>query len=163
MNKSFLGLIVVAFIFLSCFLTSCMSGSTLTTVIGELGTVTPTVTTTATTVITVVPTNTVVYLVPDDDIYTDPQSDEDRELSNVLTAVTACMADAETYSVVSDGHTENFGNTGHALKPPFAGVDFTVAPGYVVGDYLAGGAVNVAGSYIIAADGRVIQTWYPGR
>ena len=88
---------------------------------------------------------------------------KDTELSNVLTAVTAAMADAVVNSVTSDNTTPNFGNTGEtAIQKPFTGTDFTVAPGYTVGAYISGGAVNVSGSYVIKADGSVDQSWYPG-
>ena len=87
---------------------------------------------------------------------------KDTELSNVLTAVTAAMADAIVNSVTSDNVTENFGNTGHSAQKPFTGTDFTVAPNYTVGAYISGGAVNVSGSYIVKGDGSVAQAWYPG-
>jgi type IV pilus assembly protein PilA len=84
------------------------------------------------------------------------------ELSNVLTAVTAAMADAISDSISGGGVAANFGNTGMSAQKPFTGQDCLVAVGYNVGEYISGGAANVAGSYIISPDGTVTQAWYPG-
>jgi type IV pilus assembly protein PilA len=84
------------------------------------------------------------------------------ELSNVVTAVTAAMADAITDNVTGAG-TDVFGNTGKtATSKPFTGTDCTVSGNYTVGSYMVGGAASVAGSYSIDADGTVTQTWYLG-
>jgi type IV pilus assembly protein PilA len=84
------------------------------------------------------------------------------ELSNVLTAVTAAMADAVSANVTGTGGAGPFafGNTGHASPP--TGTDVTVSGTYTVGEYLSGGAAKVTGAYTIATDGTVIQTWYTG-
>ena len=85
------------------------------------------------------------------------------EISNVLTAVTAAMADAVTNNVTGGGTSANFGNVGHIAQKPYTGsIDCTVQAGYTVGAYISGGATNVAGSYIISTDGKVTQEWYPG-
>ncbi len=84
------------------------------------------------------------------------------ELSNVVTAVTAAMADAVTDTVEGAG-TDVFGNTGKtALSKPFTGTDCVVSGNITVGQYMVGGAESVAGSYSIASDGTVTQTWYLG-
>jgi prepilin-type N-terminal cleavage/methylation domain-containing protein len=90
----------------------------------------------------------------------------ETELANVMTAVTAAMADAVS-SNVSDGsaNVSNFGNTGHATEKPYTGtecgVDAAAATAvYKVGDYIAGGVANVAGSYIISPTGQVTQEWF---
>ncbi len=79
------------------------------------------------------------------------------ELSNVLTAVTAAMADAVTANISAPGP---FGNTDHNSSTP--GVDVTVAPGITVGQYISGGVNKVTGEYTIAEDGTVTQEWYTG-
>jgi type IV pilus assembly protein PilA len=84
------------------------------------------------------------------------------ELSNVLTAVTAAMADAVSDNISGGGANPNFGNTGENPQKPFTGTDCIVAGAYNVGEYISGGAANVAGSYIISIDGTVTQDWYPG-
>lgn len=94
-------------------------------------------------------------------IFVPSPKDSELELANVQTAVTAAMADAITYFVAGGGYEENFGNTNHRIFKPFTGTDCIVSDGYAVGDYIAGGAANVVGSYIIATDGRVTQVWYP--
>jgi prepilin-type N-terminal cleavage/methylation domain-containing protein len=93
------------------------------------------------------------------------------ELSNIQTAVTAAMADAVSANV-SEGVapsttppiTGNFGNTGEEPQKPFAGDDILVATvsgvEYYVGDYITGGAANVAGSYSIDTTGKVTQVWF---
>jgi type IV pilus assembly protein PilA len=86
------------------------------------------------------------------------------ELANILTAVTAAMADAISENVSGgcavDLFTENFGNTLHATVKPFTGTPMVVRGTYDVEDYISGGAVNVAGSYSIDRDGKVTQIWY---
>jgi type IV pilus assembly protein PilA len=79
------------------------------------------------------------------------------ELSNVLTAVTAAMADAATSNITAG----SFGNTTKAANKPYGGTDLAVGA-YTVGAYISGGAVNVAGEYNIGAGGTVVQEWYPG-
>jgi prepilin-type N-terminal cleavage/methylation domain-containing protein len=92
------------------------------------------------------------------------------ELSNVVTAVTAAMADA-VVQVVSSPGTPIFGNVTHQAKKNAGGVyagavDCTVFVGpsgnYTVGQYISGGFQNVAGSYNIDANGTVTTEWYPG-
>lgn len=91
----------------------------------------------------------------------------DTELANVLTAVTAAMADAIT-NTVSGGQPlgstiPNFGNTGEtATAKPYTGTECTVSGNYTVGQYISGGALNVSGSYIVFVDGSVSQHWYLG-
>ena len=84
------------------------------------------------------------------------------ELSNVLTAVTAAMADAVSANVTGDGGAGPFpfGNVDHDITT--AGVDCIVLGAYTVGEYLSGGADKVTGEYLIAADGSVTQEWYTG-
>jgi type IV pilus assembly protein PilA len=89
------------------------------------------------------------------------------ELSNILTAVTAAMADAVSENVsggcAEGAGTDNFGNVDRdATKPYSTSRDCTVAGTYDVGDYLSGGVNNVAGEYSIERTGRVVQLWYPG-
>lgn len=91
---------------------------------------------------------------------------KETEYANVMTAVTAAMADAVSNNVTGGGAVANFGNIGHVLQKPYAGsTDLTVSPGppvVTVGAYIAGGFANVAGSYIIATDGTVTQEWFKG-
>ncbi len=84
------------------------------------------------------------------------------EMSNIQTAGIAAMADASTGNVTGGAAapTENFGNTGHNATTP-TGTNCTVAAGYLVGDYIVGGATKVTGSYNIQTNGTVIQEWYP--
>jgi type IV pilus assembly protein PilA len=84
------------------------------------------------------------------------------ELSNVLTAVTAAMADAVTANVTGTGGAGpfEFGNTDHDIST--AGVDVTVSGAYTVGEYISGGANKVTGEYLIYTDGSVTQEWYTG-
>jgi type IV pilus assembly protein PilA len=88
------------------------------------------------------------------------------ELANVLTAVTAGMADAVTNNITlgaavgSSPVAGNFGNTGEAATP--TGTDINVSGTIDIGDYISGGAPKVSGSYIIFQDGAVAQHWYPG-
>jgi type IV pilus assembly protein PilA len=88
---------------------------------------------------------------------------KETELSNVMTALTAAMADAVSNNV-SAGQAdpaENFGNIGHIKTKPYTGnTDCVVATGFNVGDYITGGVNNVAGSYNITVDGQVSQKWY---
>jgi type IV pilus assembly protein PilA len=93
---------------------------------------------------------------------------KETEYANVMTALTAAMADAVS-SNVSDGGpvyvagtAGNFGNFLMALAKPYGGQDMVVAPGFTVGAYIAGGFANVAGSYYIATDGTVTQVWFKG-
>jgi type IV pilus assembly protein PilA len=91
---------------------------------------------------------------------------KETEYANVMTAVTAAMADAVSANISegSAGPGGNFGNTAHELNKPYTGDDVHIdaADAYGVGDYIAGGAANVAGSYIIAVDGTVTQEWFKG-
>ncbi len=88
------------------------------------------------------------------------------ELSNIVTAVTAAMADAITDNITNanegiTGGTANFGNTDFDSNTN--GTELTVAGTAInVGDYVAGGPNKVSGSYIIYQDGKVEQEWYPG-
>jgi prepilin-type N-terminal cleavage/methylation domain-containing protein len=94
---------------------------------------------------------------------------KETELSNVVTAVTAAMADCVTNNITAaavppDITTENFGNTGHATAKPYTGTDLTVngtAP-HTVGEYIVGGAGSVVGSYSVDQTGKVTQIWYMG-
>jgi type IV pilus assembly protein PilA len=88
------------------------------------------------------------------------QEAKETELANVVTALTAAMADAVSNNVSQGSTTINFGNTGHATTKPYTGTECNVAGTFDVGDYISGGALNVAGSYIIAVDGTVSQEWY---
>jgi hypothetical protein len=55
----------------------------------------------------------------------------------------------------------NFGNTGLTQSKPYAtSEDVTVFGTYDVGDYIAGGVANVAGSYYIDIAGQVTQVWF---
>jgi len=85
------------------------------------------------------------------------------EISNVVTAVTAAMADAISENVSGHG-TNVFGNTTQATSKPFGGTDCNVdaSGNYTVGDYMVGGAGSVAGLYSIDLDGTVTQEWYLG-
>ena len=89
----------------------------------------------------------------------------ETELANVLTAVTAAMADSVSENVsggcaVGAG-TENFGNTDHDTTKPYStSTEMVVSGTYEVGDYIAGGVANVAGSYSIDIEGTVTQVWY---
>ena len=89
------------------------------------------------------------------------------EYANVQTAVTAAMADAVTNNVTGGcavgAGTANFGNTGAATNEPFTGTDLTVATGFTVGAYMAGGAAKVAGSYSIDVTGAVKQLSFKGK
>jgi len=91
----------------------------------------------------------------------------ETELANVMTALTAAMADAVS-SNVSGGAApatpptvENFGNINHTAQKPYVSpVDMTVATGFTVSAYIAGGLANVAGSYNIDRNGQVTQMWF---
>jgi type IV pilus assembly protein PilA len=91
---------------------------------------------------------------------------KETELANVVTAVTAAMADAVSNNVTQGSTTANFGNTGHALSKPYTGTNCLVGTvsgvDYYVGDYIVGGAASVVGSYIINTNGTVSQEWYLG-
>jgi len=84
----------------------------------------------------------------------------ETEYANVMTALTAAMADAVSNNVSDGAATINFGNTLHALAKPYTGTECTVLGTYDVGDYIAGGVANVSGSYIITVDGQVTQEWF---
>jgi prepilin-type N-terminal cleavage/methylation domain-containing protein len=99
----------------------------------------------------------------------------ETEAANVMTAVTAAMADAVSNNVSGGidiaSTTGNFGNIGDETQKPYTGVtngagDVLVATvgttDYWVGDYIAGGVENVAGSYIITVDGQVQQLSFKG-
>jgi type IV pilus assembly protein PilA len=92
----------------------------------------------------------------------------ETEVANVMTALTAAMADAVSNNVsggcaVGAG-TANFGNTGEATSKPYTATEMLVATvatvDYNVGDYIAGGVDNVAGSYSIDVTGQVTQIWF---
>jgi type IV pilus assembly protein PilA len=93
----------------------------------------------------------------------------ETELANVVTAVTAAMADAVSANVSGgaippDVTTANFGNIGEITSKPYTGcTDMTVATGYTVGAYITGGYENVAGSYSIDTTGKVTQIWFKGQ
>ncbi len=89
----------------------------------------------------------------------------ETELANVMTAVTAAMADAVSSNISDGSATKNFGNTDHATSKPYTGTecgvdDAAATAVYKVGDYIAGGVSNVAGSYIISTTGQVTQEWF---
>ncbi|MBN1692049.1 MAG: type II secretion system protein [Dehalococcoidales bacterium] len=91
----------------------------------------------------------------------------DTELANIVTAVTAAMADAVSANISQgndDGVTINFGLTTSGATPE-AWTDCNVATvgatTYTVGDYLAGGYTSVSGGYNIEIDGSVNQIYYP--
>lgn len=88
------------------------------------------------------------------------------ELSNVLTAVTAAMADA-VVATVNEGEanmastTPNFGNVNfNGLTHDDLHVD--ASDNYSVGEYISGGADKVTGAYTVFTDGSVKQVWYTG-
>lgn len=102
------------------------------------------------------------------------QEAAETEYANVVTAVTAAMADAVSANV-SDGAvppdiaTENFGNINHTLSKPYltpkdmlvATIVATTGTTYFnVGDYITGGFGAVAGSYSIDRTGKVTQVWF---
>jgi type IV pilus assembly protein PilA len=95
----------------------------------------------------------------------------ETEAANVMTAVTAAMADAVSNNVSGGAATENFGNIAvggvYPKEKPYTGADVLVADVgggtlYNVGDYISGGVENVAGAYIITVDGQVTQTAFKG-
>jgi type IV pilus assembly protein PilA len=85
----------------------------------------------------------------------------ESEYSNVVTAVTAAMADAVSDTVETPG---DFGNTGEETEKPYTGTDVVVnaSANITVGQYIAGGVDNVAGYYTIGADGTVTQQSFKG-
>jgi type IV pilus assembly protein PilA len=94
---------------------------------------------------------------------------KETELANIVTAVTAAMADGVSACVIgSDNNTAtaDFGVTSAEGVVPVEYDDCNVATvgvtTYTVGQYLAGGYQKVAGSYSIEWDGTVHQVWYPG-
>jgi type IV pilus assembly protein PilA len=88
----------------------------------------------------------------------------ESEYSNVVTAVTAAMADAVSDTVEDGGAVANFGNTGDETGKPYTGTDCIVdsSANITVGQYISGGAANVAGSYIIDTTGAVTQLSFKG-
>lgn len=96
----------------------------------------------------------------------------ETEFTNVVTAVTAAMADAVTSNVsAAEMGPVQFGNLTEAEKKPFGGVtheggDVLVGTigntNYYVGDYIAGGVENVAGLYTIDSGGTVTQLSFKG-
>jgi type IV pilus assembly protein PilA len=88
------------------------------------------------------------------------------EHANVVTAVMAAMADAQSGNVsggrpVGESPPQaNFGNTGQALEKPYTGTECTVQTNYDVGEYITGGAPAVSGSYSIDVEGTVTQVWF---
>ena len=92
----------------------------------------------------------------------------ETELANIVTAVTAAMADAVSANVSAgndDGLTINFGLTTSGALPEAwtdCEVATTAAGTFNVGDYLAGGYQSVAGGYNVEIDGTVHQIYYPG-
>ncbi|MFA5308088.1 MAG: type II secretion system protein [Dehalococcoidales bacterium] len=84
---------------------------------------------------------------------------KETELANVVTAVTAAMADAIVGTIPGEAPF-SFGNGDYDTTTP--GVDVTVGTGITVGQYLAGGVNKVTGAYSIAADGTVTQLWFTG-
>jgi prepilin-type N-terminal cleavage/methylation domain-containing protein len=90
------------------------------------------------------------------------------ELANVLTGVSAAMADSVANSVADGSNNTGdivFGITSYG-NPVRAFQDCLVATvggvDYNVGDYMAGGVTKVAGAYNISPNGTVLQVWYPG-
>ncbi len=83
------------------------------------------------------------------------------ETHNVQTAVMAAMADASAGTITGGP----FGNTGHAMPPAApTGTNLTisVSTNTTVGAFIVGGAAKVQGHYVVATDGSVSQSWYPG-
>ena len=81
------------------------------------------------------------------------------ETHNIQTAVMAAMADVSAGTITGG----DFGNTGHASPP--TGTNLTISgasSNTTVGAFIVGGAVNVQGHYVVATDGSVSQSWYPG-
>jgi len=85
------------------------------------------------------------------------------EYSNVVTAVTAAMADAVSANVsggcAPGAGDENFGNTDHD-EATDDGVDITIVTNYDAGDYITGGVNKVHGSYSVDTEGTVSQIWF---
>jgi len=86
------------------------------------------------------------------------------EYSNVQKAITAAMTDAFTNNATgTDGAGPwTFGNTTEAKSKPYGGTDLTVATGYTVGAYIAGGAASLAGRYSYTAAGALTQLTFNG-
>ena len=88
-------------------------------------------------------------------------------LANIVTAVTAAMADAVSENISGgndDGVTIVFGLTSSGGTPETwtdCNVATVGATTYTVGQYLAGGYTSVAGGYNIKIDGTVTQIYYP--
>ncbi len=95
----------------------------------------------------------------------------ETEYANVVTAVTAAMADAVSNNVsgpseAGGGPPYPFGNTDGATAKPYTGRDVLVgavgSDNFTVGGYIAGGVDSVAGSYTISTEGEVIQISFKG-
>jgi prepilin-type N-terminal cleavage/methylation domain-containing protein len=92
------------------------------------------------------------------------------EYANVVTAVTAAMADAVADNItagapVGDITTENLGNVNKTEKKPYVTpLDMTVTgiSTVTVGAYINGGIGSIAGSYSVDQTGKVTQIWYMG-
>ncbi len=88
---------------------------------------------------------------------------KNTELANVLTAVTAAMADSVS-NTINGGAGGNFGDIDQVPSTP--GQDLLVATvngvQYYIGAYISGGASKVAGSYAVSGNGTVTQVAYPG-
>jgi len=89
---------------------------------------------------------------------------KETEMANIVTAVTAGMADAVSANVTGTGGAGpfDFGNTDYDTTTAGVDVDVDAAGLYSVGDYLAGGVDKVTGAYTIATDGTVTQEWFTG-
>jgi type IV pilus assembly protein PilA len=89
---------------------------------------------------------------------------KETEMANIVTAVTAAMADAVSNNVTGPGGAGPFvfGNTDYDTSTPGIDVDVDAAGDFTVGAYLAGGVDKVTGAYTIAVDGSVEQTWFTG-
>jgi prepilin-type N-terminal cleavage/methylation domain-containing protein len=97
------------------------------------------------------------------------QQAKETEYANVVTAVTAAMADAVTANITAaavppDITTANFGNTAMATAKPYTATDLAVVGviSVTVGQYVNGGAGSVTGSYSVDQTGKVTQLWYMG-
>ncbi len=97
------------------------------------------------------------------------------EYADIQTAVTSAMADAVSANITGDGTGGpfQFGNIGTtpSTQKPYGGhthgngdllVGTVGGTQYWVGDYIAGGVENVAGTYTITSTGDVTQTYFKG-
>jgi len=86
------------------------------------------------------------------------------EFTNVQTALTAAMVDSFTNNVTGNGGAGPFlfGNTSDAKSTPYTGTDLTVAPGYTISAYIAGGAAKLAGKYSVTTTGVITQLTFQG-